>query len=333
MPQMRRNSTGQVEGDHLEGITERAEYEEEQQTDRWTCSAPRDFQCLRGTRAEHIFDLSTTVRLECSNGRCNQSKFMHSECFEVWQDNILAFTSKLKDGGKRGKQQWTEKQKGNLWKMPAYHLAVEVCVCRCGEGHLRKDLNWVPPINANQSGQGRERRREASGSEGEKQKRRRQKKSGKNSKPALTIGLPTFGVNGSQLNVKRSDAQGIPPTGGRQRTNSVSSTNSGSSSWGSSSPSSVSPPGVDLNIPPRRSNIMERSRHDSGGSIFLRRSDYSSFNVLPRSKINSYHIKMEDECSIGNDETRCFILSNYATNKMNRVPCVLCNSMMNIFER
>ena len=75
------------------------------------------------------------------------------------------------------------------------------------------------------------------------------------------------------------------------------------------------------------------SRHDSGGSIFLRRSDYSSFNVLPRSKINSYHIKMEDECSIGNDETRCFILSNYATNKMNRVPCVLCNCMMNIFER
>ena len=38
---------------------------------------------------------------------------------------------------------------------------------------------------------------------------------------------------------------------------------------------------------------------------------------MPRSKINSYHIKMEDECSIGNDETRCFILSNYATNKMN----------------
>ena len=39
---------------------------------------------------------------------------MHSECFEVWQDNILAFTSKLKDGGKRGKQQWSEKQKVSL---------------------------------------------------------------------------------------------------------------------------------------------------------------------------------------------------------------------------
>jgi hypothetical protein len=55
--------------------------------------------------------------------------------------------------------------------------------------------------------------------------------------------------------------------------------------------------------------------------------------VLPKHKINSYHIKMEDECSIGNDDTRCFILSNYATNKMNRVPCVLCGGLMNIFER
>jgi hypothetical protein len=42
---------------------------------------------------------------------------------------------------------------------------------------------------------------------------------------------------------------------------------------------------------------------------------------------------MEDECSIGNDETRIFILSSYATNKMNRVPCVFCKSVLNIFDR
>ena len=62
---------------------------------------------------------------------------MHTECFELWQDNILAFVSKLKDGGKRGKQQWTEKQKvsrlpfpqsdivceqASLWRQPNYHL-------------------------------------------------------------------------------------------------------------------------------------------------------------------------------------------------------------------
>ena len=75
------------------------------------------------------------------------------------------------------------------------------------------------------------------------------------------------------------------------------------------------------------------SRHDSGGSIFMRRMDYSSFNVLPKQKINSYHIKMEDECSIGNDETRIFILSNLASNKLNKVPCVLCNSIMTVFDR
>ena len=51
------------------------------------------------------------VRESCLN---TLFRFMHSECFEVWQDNILAFTSKLKDGGKRGKQQWTEKQKVSL---------------------------------------------------------------------------------------------------------------------------------------------------------------------------------------------------------------------------
>merc|ERR1712013_330674 len=129
----------------------------------------------------------------------------------------------------------------------------------------------------------------------------------------------------------RSDCQGIPAA--RQRTNSMSSTNSGSSSWGSSIGSPTNSPPHDPKIPPRQANMRDRSRHDSGGSIFLRRNDYSAFNVLPRQKINSYHIKMEDECSIGNDETRCFILSNYATHKMNRVPCVLCNTMMIIFER
>ena len=74
-------------------------------------------------------------------------------------------------------------------------------------------------------------------------------------------------------------------------------------------------------------------RHDSGGSIFMRRMDYSSFNVLPKQKINSYHIKMEDECSIGNDETRIFILSNLASNKMNKVPCVLCKQFLIVYDR
>lgn len=42
---------------------------------------------------------------------------------------------------------------------------------------------------------------------------------------------------------------------------------------------------------------------------------------------------MEDECSIGNDETRIFILSNLASNKMNKVPCVLCKQYLTVFDR
>lgn len=42
---------------------------------------------------------------------------MHTDCFEVWQDNLLAFLHKLKDGGKRGKQ-WSDKQK----------VSVRVCI-------------------------------------------------------------------------------------------------------------------------------------------------------------------------------------------------------------
>ncbi len=42
---------------------------------------------------------------------------------------------------------------------------------------------------------------------------------------------------------------------------------------------------------------------------------------------------MEDECSIGNDETRIFILSSFASNKMNRVPCVVCGSVLVIYDR
>merc|ERR1712203_505926 len=128
----------------------------------------------------------------------------------------------------------------------------------------------------------------------------------------------------------------------RNRTNSLSSDgSSGGSSYGStSSPPSTeffsgASPGSNEGVqqPPRRAQLQDRSRHDSGGSIFQRRHDYSSFNALPKHMINSYHIKMEDECSIGNDETRIFILSSLASNKMNKVPCVLCNAVLTVYDR
>ena len=75
-----------------------------------------------------------------------------------------------------------------------------------------------------------------------------------------------------------------------------------------------------------------RERSDSG-TTFGRRPDYSTFNVLPRVKINSYHIRMEDETSHGNDDIRTLILSTLSSNGMNRVHCIVCNNSMPIFER
>ena len=74
-------------------------------------------------------------------------RFMHRECFEVWQEGILAYIGKL-EGGKRSKH-WSDKQRVSvvaavfsldillqidaLWKPSGYHMAVESCLCRCSE--------------------------------------------------------------------------------------------------------------------------------------------------------------------------------------------------------
>jgi len=329
MPLQRRHSGGTTldleQFAHLEEIAEDGIVDA-------CCTAPKDFLCLRGGEVMYESDLATAVKLICSNPDCRLSQFMHAECFAIWEETLLNL---LKSNGKT--RTWTEKQKcQSIWTKRGYELTYKACACNCQQGHLRKDFNYDPPNNNTTHGNGST----STDSEGERTKRRRRKNS-KNMKPALTIGLPTsLSMNNNNSNsnshnqVKRSESQGIPLLT-RIRTNSLSSNNSGSGSSTFSPLSSpmASPPSSDSSLPPRRANHLDRSRHDSGGSIFLRRTDYSSFNVLPKHKINSYHIKMEDECSIGNDETRCFILSSYATNRMNRVPCVLCGGLMHIFER
>ena len=232
MPLHRRNSTGQVEGDYLEEITETAELEDDQ-LQEITCSAPKvrdsllltveqrevlqDFLCLRGAQGENIFDVSRSVKLICTNPLCTLNLFMHTDCFEVWQNSLLSRLNKSKEGQKKLRH-WSEKQKlQNLWKQQqGYNLVSEACACKCGEGTVRKHLNWVPP-KSNSSGECRLHLYSCvslsnivpSGpnSDSEKQKRRR-KKSNKNSKPALTIGLPTF-VNGLQVKCKLDNNETI----------------------------------------------------------------------------------------------------------------------------
>ena len=62
------------------------------------------------------------------------------------------------------------------------------------------------------------------------------------------------------------------------------------------------------------SNLL--ARHANVLSNFLKRADFSSFQgVLPKHKVNPYHIKMEDEV---NDEARHFVLSNLSSRMTER---------------
>ncbi len=42
---------------------------------------------------------------------------------------------------------------------------------------------------------------------------------------------------------------------------------------------------------------------------------------------------MEDEGSYGNDDIRCFILSNLATARMANTFCIVCSSAIQIYDR
>lgn len=246
----------------------------------------------------HLDDLNSAVKVICNNEHCSMSQYMHKSCFEEWEEAVLTY---LRSTGRA--RSWSEKQRlQNLWTKKGYDLAYKACGCKCGKGHLRKDLDWIPPA-ANRD---------------DKKKKPRRKKN--NDKPTLTL-------NGtSTVAVTKPTGNGVPVM--RLRSSSMSSTGSGGS-----------PPSSSSEFPPSPTHNKKnggffgdalRERHGSGG-LFSRRQDYSSFNTLPWHKLNSYNIKMDDEG--GSDDIRCFILSTLSANRMSYIPCIVCHAVMNVFDR
>ncbi|XP_035230756.1 headcase protein-like [Stegodyphus dumicola] len=249
----------------------------------------------------HLENLSDAVKVICNNESCLEGEYMHKICFDQWEYTVLTF---LRSTGRA--RSWSEKQRlQNLWTKKGYDLAYKACGCKCGKGHLRKDLDWTPPL----------------GVVDDQNKRKRHRKK-KNDKPSLSI-------TGSTAVSKPGMTIGQQVPVNRIRSSSMSSTSStsGSPPNSASSDCPLSPSWGNKNLIPER-----RERHASG-SMFSRRQDYSSFNTLPRNKINSYHIKIEDEGNQGNDEIRCFILSTLSANKTVGINCIFCYSQMIIFDR
>lgn len=102
------------------------------------CCVPSE--CLRGGALIPLDDLRDTVRVTCNNDSC-QARYMHRECFDSWEQSVLTY---LKSCGRA--RSWSERQRHqNLWTKKGYDLAFKACGCRCGRGHLKKDLDWSPP--------------------------------------------------------------------------------------------------------------------------------------------------------------------------------------------
>lgn len=162
------------------------------------CCIPLSSSCLRGYQPISVASPVACVRVICNNENCRIGSYMHKECFQAWENHVLAY---LRSCGRA--RSWSEKQRlQNLWTKRGYDLAYRACSCVCGRGHIRKDLNWTAPPEPE-----------------EDNKSKKKKKNRQNQKPPLvTVGIP------------------LPPTLQRTRANSLSSTGSSPPSDGPSSP-------------------------------------------------------------------------------------------------
>lgn len=172
-------------------------------------------------------DLHDVVRVICNNEQCTVGKYMHRECFESWEQAVLTY---LKSCGRA--KSWSERQRHqNLWTKKGYDLAFKACGCKCGRGHLKKDLDWTPPPNQNQ------RRFDNDNAENKKKKKNRNK----SLRPTLSISAHNS-ANSNNHNGKNGDNGMMGGTDlSRGRTGSLSSSNGSASPPVSSSETSVSP--------------------------------------------------------------------------------------------
>lgn len=187
------------------------------------CCTPTG-ECLRGDTLIRLNALHDTVKVTCNNESCPIGQFMHRECFDAWEQTVLTY---LKSCGRA--RSWSERQRHqNLWTKKGYDLAFKACGCRCGRGHLKKDLDWMPPGTGNASGN------RPDENEAKKKKRRNRQ----NTRPTLSVsaGPPSHGNHVSTNGRGTTEAQLIES--GRGRAGSLSS------STGSSSPPATSEPSV-----------------------------------------------------------------------------------------
>jgi len=103
------------------------------------CSVPKGvYVCPRGALSKD--NVSQYVKVVCSSSTCQQSTWMHPECFRRYEEQAISALARLGRG--RG---WSDVQRRqNVWvsKM-GFDLVFKFCECNCGKGSIRKDLEYA----------------------------------------------------------------------------------------------------------------------------------------------------------------------------------------------
>ncbi|XP_035664463.1 LOW QUALITY PROTEIN: headcase protein homolog [Branchiostoma floridae] len=278
------------------------------------CCVPGSSGCQLGSPVS-LANPEDVVKVVCNHDGCPEGPYMHKQCFEEWEETVLTF---LRSSGRA--RSWSEKQRRqNLWTKKGYDLAYRACACKCGKGHLRKDLNWIPvKPTAERAVVDNE---PAAHEKTEEEEKERQTRSWEGSPEPTPLRAcersPPPGL--FLLHPLRHQPGSTPPNAAMDYAPSPSPP------W-ESTPS------------PRRSRTESQSSDNNSGnyyynaSMFTKRLDLSLlYSVLPPDKLNPIHIKMEDEGHA--DDTRQFVLSNLTAYRVSTIPCVLCNTQLPVFDR
>ena len=230
------------------------------------CCVPRGCDRYREDRI-NVSQPNDCVKVLCNNVHCTESGWMHADCFNEWELQVLSY---LRSSGRA--RSWNEKQRiQNLWTRKGYDLVFRACDCKCGRGHLRRDLDITQADRSN--------------------KKSKPKNAKAGIKPVL---IPSRAIMGNSMNFSVPVSSPIehyrPQT--RIRTSSLSSTGSSGSPPSSAGTPPETPNGF---FSKKRFDFFQDAQQAATGNIFKRRTDYSVFKGLPRNMQNPYHIKMEDE--------------------------------------
>ncbi|KAM6185235.1 headcase protein homolog [Rhynchocyon petersi] len=296
-------------------------------------------------------------KVVCNNEHCPCSSWMHLQCFYEWESSILVQFNCI--GRARS---WNEKQcRQNMWTKKGYDLAFRFCSCRCGQGHLKKDTDWY------QVKRMQDEKKKKSGSE--KNTGKPPGEGVEEVKKCRPQNKPQKGLNHDlprrhSMDRQNSQEKAGGPVAYGGRSPCASPGQSPPTGYSILSPAHFSGPRSSRYLGEFLKNAIHLEPHKkamAGGHVFrnahfdyspaglavhrgghfdapvqfLRRLDLSELLThIPRHKLNTFHVRMEDDAQVGQGEDlRKFILAALSASHRNVVNCALCHRALPVFEQ